>query len=175
MSVASPSPRAGIARKSPCGRRVDVDLRRHHPVAGGVALERGPGALDRLGRRDRGEHRLGSKTGTSAIARQVRFGGDERTQRQAQATAAADRAALDRRRVGAEAAAIVAAIEQFLADTAPAPAAGPAQSPWQRAALEEGIAARQLSGVGLGARAAIEHRHRPRTGPATSEEEETWP
>ncbi len=51
----------------------------------------------------------------------------------------------------AEAAAIVAALEQFLADTAPAPAAdGPTQSPWQRAALEEGIAARQISGYAWG-------------------------
>ena len=47
----------------------------------------------------------------------------------------------------AEAAAVVAAIEQFLADTAPAPSSdGPAISPWARAALEEGIAARQVSG-----------------------------
>jgi hypothetical protein len=46
-----------------------------------------------------------------------------------------------------EAAAVVAAIEQFLADTAPLPAAeGPSMSPWARAALEEGIAARQVSG-----------------------------
>ena len=51
-----------------------------------------------------------------------------------------------------ERAAIVAALEQFLADTAPAPAAGPPpQSRWQRAALEEGIAARRLSGSGWGA------------------------
>lgn len=46
-----------------------------------------------------------------------------------------------------EAAAVVAAVEQFLADTAPAPAAdGPPVSAWQRAALEEGIAARQITG-----------------------------
>lgn len=46
-----------------------------------------------------------------------------------------------------EAAAIVAALEQFLADTAPSPGPSrPTQSPWQRAALEEGIAARQVSG-----------------------------
>ena len=50
----------------------------------------------------------------------------------------------------AEAAAVVAALEQFLADTAPPPAAGPSQSPWQRAALEEGIAARQVSGYAWG-------------------------
>lgn len=50
-----------------------------------------------------------------------------------------------------EAAAIVAALEQFLADTAPTPAPGGAeQSPWQRAALEEGIAARQVSGYAWG-------------------------
>jgi hypothetical protein len=46
---------------------------------------------------------------------------------------------------GAEAAAIVAAIEQFLADTAPAPVVGPSVSAWQRAALEDGISARQVS------------------------------
>jgi hypothetical protein len=50
-----------------------------------------------------------------------------------------------------EAAAVVAAIEQFLADTAPMPAAeGPRISPWARAALEEGIAARQVSGYAWG-------------------------
>lgn len=39
-----------------------------------------------------------------------------------------------------EAAAVVAAVEQFLADTAPAPATD-AEPPsrWQRAALEEGV------------------------------------
>jgi hypothetical protein len=37
-----------------------------------------------------------------------------------------------------EAAAIAAAIEQFLRDTAPPPAAGPAVSPWLRAGLVEG-------------------------------------
>lgn|SRR5690606_26711170 len=45
-----------------------------------------------------------------------------------------------------EAAAIVAALEQFLIDTAPAPEPRPAISAWQRAALEEGIGARQLTG-----------------------------
>ncbi len=50
-----------------------------------------------------------------------------------------------------EAAAIVAALEQFIAETAPAPGtAGPVQSPWQRAALEDGIAARQVSGAAWG-------------------------
>lgn len=45
-----------------------------------------------------------------------------------------------------EAAAIAAAIEQFLADTAPpARPAGHRQSAWQRAALEEGISARQVN------------------------------
>ena len=49
-----------------------------------------------------------------------------------------------------EAAAIVAALEQFLIDTVPAPQARETQSPWQRAALEEGIAARQVSGFAWG-------------------------
>jgi len=56
-----------------------------------------------------------------------------------------------------EAAAIVAAVEQFLADTAPAPSVeGPRVDPWTRAALEEGIAARQLHGDAWG------HAPRPR-------------
>ena len=39
-----------------------------------------------------------------------------------------------------EAAAIAGAIEQFLRDTAPAPAAtGPTESPWLRTALREGV------------------------------------
>lgn len=50
-----------------------------------------------------------------------------------------------------EAAAVIAAVEQFLADTAPAPEP-PASgiSPWARAALSEGIAARQLHGDAWG-------------------------
>jgi hypothetical protein len=44
-----------------------------------------------------------------------------------------------------EAAAIAVALERFLAETAPAPA-GPQVSPWQRAALDEGISARQMGG-----------------------------
>ncbi len=50
-----------------------------------------------------------------------------------------------------EAAAIVAALEQFLADTARPPAEErPRQNPWQRAALEDAIAARQLTGYAWG-------------------------
>ncbi len=49
-----------------------------------------------------------------------------------------------------ESAAIIAALEQFLADTAPVPQARPTQSAWQRAALEDGIAARQVSGAAWG-------------------------
>ena len=49
-----------------------------------------------------------------------------------------------------EAAAVVIAIERFLAETAPAPPPAPLQSRWQRAALEEGIAARQVSGSAWG-------------------------
>jgi hypothetical protein len=39
-----------------------------------------------------------------------------------------------------EAAAVVAALEQFMRETAPAPAAQPPQrNPWQQAALQEGV------------------------------------
>jgi hypothetical protein len=44
-----------------------------------------------------------------------------------------------------EAAAVVAAVEQFLADTAPAPTpAATTESQWQRAALLEGVSRAQL-------------------------------
>jgi hypothetical protein len=50
-----------------------------------------------------------------------------------------------------EAAAIVAAVEQYLLDTAPTPApGGRPPSRWQRAALEEAIAARQVGGLRWG-------------------------
>ncbi|MGI8461523.1 MAG: hypothetical protein ACR2OC_07805 [Solirubrobacterales bacterium] len=43
-----------------------------------------------------------------------------------------------------EAAAITAAIEQFLAETAPIPSADDARAnPWQRAALHEGVRAKE--------------------------------
>jgi hypothetical protein len=46
-----------------------------------------------------------------------------------------------------EAAAIAAAVEQFLADTAPPPESpSESQSPWLRAALKDGISAHQISG-----------------------------
>ena len=50
-----------------------------------------------------------------------------------------------------EAAAIVAAMEQFLAETAPPPSAeGLPGSRWQRAALTEGVSAREVSGRAWG-------------------------
>ena len=49
-----------------------------------------------------------------------------------------------------EAVAIVAALEQFLVETAPAPEPADTISPWLRAALEDGIAARQVSGFAWG-------------------------
>ena len=56
-----------------------------------------------------------------------------------------------------ETAAIVAAVEQFIADTAPPVAdEAPTASPWARAALAEGIAGRQLHGDAWG------HAPRPR-------------
>ncbi len=50
-----------------------------------------------------------------------------------------------------EAAAIVAALERFLAETAPPPRGdGPGASAWQRAALEEGVGARRVFGSAWG-------------------------
>jgi hypothetical protein len=45
-----------------------------------------------------------------------------------------------------EVAAVIAAVEQFLAETAPAPAAAPAPSRWQQAALSEGVTAKRAFG-----------------------------
>jgi hypothetical protein len=51
----------------------------------------------------------------------------------------------------AEGAAIAAAIERFLAETAPGPTeAGQAIGPWQRAALLEGVAAKEVAADGQG-------------------------
>jgi hypothetical protein len=49
-----------------------------------------------------------------------------------------------------EAAAIAAALQQFLVETAPAPQAGERGNRWQRAALAEGISARQVQPGGWG-------------------------
>jgi hypothetical protein len=50
-----------------------------------------------------------------------------------------------------EAAAIVAAMEQYLAETTPPPSAGALPgSRWQRAALEEGVSARDIGGYSWG-------------------------
>jgi hypothetical protein len=49
-----------------------------------------------------------------------------------------------------EAAAIAAAIERFVAETAPAPQPAHPVSAWQRAALEEGVSARQALGSAWG-------------------------
>jgi hypothetical protein len=49
-----------------------------------------------------------------------------------------------------EAAAISAALEQFLVEHAPAPQSADRPNPWLRAALEEGIAARQITPDGWG-------------------------
>jgi hypothetical protein len=49
-----------------------------------------------------------------------------------------------------EAAAIVAAVEQFLAETAPPPTEALTTSRWQRAALEEGVSARDIGGYSWG-------------------------
>lgn len=49
-----------------------------------------------------------------------------------------------------EAAAIAAALERFLIETAPVAEASEAVNPWQRAALEEGVAARRFEPNGWG-------------------------
>lgn len=59
-------------------------------------------------------------------------------------------------RSAGEAAAIVAALEQFIAETTPVVEPEQKGSAWQRAGLEEGIAARQVSGYAWG--------HSPRPG-----------
>jgi hypothetical protein len=51
-----------------------------------------------------------------------------------------------------EAAAIAAALEQFLVETAPPPQATAPQNRWQAAALREGVSSRDLSGGGWGLR-----------------------
>lgn len=53
-------------------------------------------------------------------------------------------------RSDSEAAAIVAALEQFIAETTPIAEEHPQPSAWQRASLEEGIAARQVTGYAWG-------------------------
>ena len=58
LSSASPSPRAGIARKSPRGGRVEVDLGRHLPIPPRVALECEPRPLDGRSRVDGRQHRI---------------------------------------------------------------------------------------------------------------------
>ena len=49
FSTAWPPPRAGMARKSPSGRRRHVDLGGHQPVAARVVDERAADGLDRVG------------------------------------------------------------------------------------------------------------------------------
>lgn len=51
-----------------------------------------------------------------------------------------------------EAAAIAAALEQFLVETAPAPEATAPKSRWQTAGLREGVAVRRLEPGGWGVR-----------------------
>ena len=45
-----------------------------------------------------------------------------------------------------EAAAVIAAVEQFLADTAPAPQPTESANPWQRAALLDGVSSKTVFG-----------------------------
>ena len=144
------------------GRRVDVDLRRHHPLAGRVTLEGGPRPLDRLRRARpprarRRRRRPGSLPSSVRLdSRPVSGQNGKRRPPRPRIELVSPAASAD------EAAAIVAALEQFLADTAPAPGgARPAQSPWQRAALEDGHRRPPGEPLRMGPRAAIEHPPRP--------------
>lgn len=69
-----------------------------------------------------------------------------------------------------EAAAVIAAVEQFLADTTPAPAVDrrSAANPWQRAALLEGVRAKDAfaSPWGEPRTWGQRHTHRPDPGRA---------
>jgi hypothetical protein len=62
-----------------------------------------------------------------------------------------------------EAAVVVAAVERFLAETAPAPAPARSTEPWQRAALLEGIRAKEgfASPWGESQTWGVRHSHRP--------------
>ena len=62
-----------------------------------------------------------------------------------------------------EAAAVIAAVEQFLADTTPPPVAREAVNPWQRAALLEGVRSKEgfASPWGEPRTWGARHSHRP--------------
>ena len=64
-----------------------------------------------------------------------------------------------------EAAAIAAAVERFLVETAPAPASQAPESRWLRAALEEGVRAHAGAALGTAARWGAYRRW---TSPAAS-------
>jgi hypothetical protein len=65
----------------------------------------------------------------------------------------------------AEAAAAIAAVEQFLADTAPAPSAPERVNPWQRAALLEGVRSKQAFASPWGEPRTWGERHSHAPGP----------
>lgn len=62
-----------------------------------------------------------------------------------------------------EAAAVIAAVERFLADTSPVPEPRPAAAPWQRAALLEGVRSKAgfASPWGEPRTWGARHSHRP--------------
>jgi hypothetical protein len=62
-----------------------------------------------------------------------------------------------------EAAAIAEAVERFLAETAPSPAAAPEPGAWQRAAIREGVGARRALGSPWGEAGGWGARSAPRT------------
>ena len=60
-----------------------------------------------------------------------------------------------------EAAAVIAAVEQFLTDTAPAPAPSAMVNPWQRAALLEGVRSKESFASPWGEPRTWGERHSP--------------
>ena len=63
-----------------------------------------------------------------------------------------------------EAAAVIAAVEQFLAETAPAPSTSTPVNPWQRAALLEGVRSKQAFASPWGEPRTWGERHSHRAG-----------
>ena len=132
LSSAKPSPRAGIARKSPNG---GLSRYTFAGIAHSPAWWRSRPSRTRsiaVGARDRGEHCRGR--GRGAMARLAHDTLVDPMNRRPKLTIVAPTASPE------EAAAVVAALERFMRDTAPVPAPpAPEPNPWQRAALEEGV------------------------------------
>ena len=138
LRIASPRALGRHRAEVAVGRRVEVDLRRHHPLAARVLHEAVANALDRVERRDRPQHGvvvergdLGHRAPEGTLPATVSRNGRQRPRR--------PRIEIQQAASPEEAAAIAAAIEQFLRDTAPPPAPAEQPSRWGRTALREGV------------------------------------